>query len=156
MKVQPLRSSGSACSSNTTCNSHSGCPCIKPVQPVATQLFILVRLLQSVMQLLMSQDESELHKRLTAEAGNKLRPWCKQCRILHIWKARIPLKQKLQTTGSENVNLCLCVWRLGFLLQLLASERSNMNEDNINMSKGYKSLLIWKPRLTKKERIFRK
>lgn len=126
VKVQPHL--GSTCTSNTTCNSHSSLQCAKPVQPVATQLFILVQLLQLVMQLLMSQDESDLHKRLTAEAG-KLRPQCKQCRILHIWKARISLKQQLWTSGSDNV--CVSgVW--DFHSSSLPNERSNMKEDKIN------------------------
>lgn len=79
----------------TTWNSLSGLQCTKPVQPVATEVFILVQLLQLLMQLLMSQDESDLHKRLTAEAGNEPRPQCKHRRILRIWKSRISLKQEL-------------------------------------------------------------
>jgi len=57
---------------------------------------------------------------------------------------------------SGKCQLVFVVWSLEFSLQLFGSERSNMKKDKINTLKGYKSVLIWKPRLSTKEGIFRK
>lgn len=148
--AQSIRTAGSTWSSNTTCNSHLSLQCTKPVQPVALSCSYWCNY---------SNDAIARESRWvwsTQEAGNKFRPQCKQCRTLRIWKGRAALKQELWTAGSENVSLRLCVWSLGFPLQLFASKRPNVKEDNINTSEGYKRLLIWKPRLTMKEEVFRK
>lgn len=155
VKVQPLMSSGSTCSSNSTCNSHSGLQCTKPVQPVATQLFILVQLLQLLMQLLMSQMSLIYTRGWQLRQVTDSDPSVSSAGSFTFGKPE-SLWSKSCGLQVQKMSTCVSAWNLGFPLQLFASETSNMKEDNINTSKGYKSSLIWKPRLTVKEGIFRK
>lgn len=121
VKVQLQRSLGSTCSGNTTCKSPTSCwrlQCTKPVQLVGTQLFILVQLLQFLMQWLMSHNESYLHKRLTVKAHNKFRLQSKQ--ILHSWR---PESFGSNICGLQVWKIPHCVsWSLGFPLQLCKRE----------------------------------
>lgn len=103
------------------------------------------------MQWLMSQDESDLHKKLTVKASNKFRLQGKQSftfESLNLFQVT-----SVDYRFGKYHFVCPGVWDFH---SCSASERSKKENDNINTTKGCKSLWIWKPRLTIKEGTFRK